>query len=98
MGGFRGGAEGPRPPFFKTSLFDPNPFNRPENRFIKCSLILSFETLTLLYFAPRGGGGGGGGDSASSSEFSGSAPAQHRKAETRCFVQVAWLRKKIRVN
>ena len=24
-----------------------------ENRFIKCSLVLSFETLTLLYFASR---------------------------------------------
>ena len=53
MGGFRGGAEGAAAPFFKTFLFDPNPSNRPENRFIKCSLILSFETLTLLHFAPR---------------------------------------------
>ena len=30
-------------------LYEPNPSNRPENRFIKCSLILSSEMLTLLY-------------------------------------------------
>ena len=61
-----------------------------ENRFIKCSLILSFRTLTLLYFASRirpqccmldvlksGGGGGGGwwGTRPPLSKFSGSAPA-----------------------
>ena len=54
--GFRGGAEGaPAPPFIscilKTFLYDPYPSNRPENLFIKCSLILSSETLTLLNFA-----------------------------------------------
>ena len=46
-----GGPRGPRPPFF---LYFQNvlPFCF-ENRFIKCSLILSSETLTLLYFASR---------------------------------------------
>ena len=54
IGGFRGGTEGAAPPpFFKTFLYDHNPVNRPENRFIKFSLILSTETLTLLHFAPR---------------------------------------------
>ena len=54
--GFRGGADGaatPPPPFFKTFLYDPNPSNRPENRFIKCFLILSSETLTSFHFLPR---------------------------------------------
>ena len=54
IGGFRGGAEGPAPsPFFKTFLYDPNPSTRPKNRFIECSLIPSYETLKLLYFASR---------------------------------------------
>ena len=58
MGGFRGGAEGTAALLFiscifKTFLYDPNPSNRPYNRSIKCSLILSSETLTLLNFASR---------------------------------------------
>ena len=54
-GGFMGCAPAPHPPppFFKTFLYDPNPSNRPKNRFIKCSLILSSERLTLLYCAFR---------------------------------------------
>ena len=55
IGGFRGGAEGAVPPLF-SKHFCMTPFLltiHPENRFIKCSLILSFETLTLLYFASR---------------------------------------------
>ena len=67
IGGFRGGGEGgggggggggrapppPSPSSFKTFLYDLNPFNRPKNRFIRCFLILSSETLTLLNFASR---------------------------------------------
>ena len=60
IGGFRGGGQGvrgscppPPPSFFKTFLYDLNPFNRPKNRFIRCFLILSSETLTLLNFASR---------------------------------------------
>ena len=55
IGGFRGGAEGAVPPLFsKHFCMTPFPLTmHPENRFIKCSLILSFETLTLLYFASR---------------------------------------------
>ena len=70
------------PPFFKTFLYYPSPSNRPKNCLIKCSLILSSETLTLLNFAsrkrcmlhfprtggfiPRGGGGKGGGEGGNS--------------------------------
>ena len=50
------GPRGPLPPFF--FLYFPNVLPVTlrfcfENRFIKCSLILSSETLTLLYFASR---------------------------------------------
>ena len=46
--------EGPRAPLFiscilKTFLYDPNPSNRPENRFIKC----------CLHLLKSGGEGGG---------------------------------------
>ena len=74
IGGFGGGAEGRGPPFSKPFSYDPNPSNRPENGFIKYSLILSTKTIMLLHFAPmlyapspekfsfhsRWGGGGGG--------------------------------------
>ena len=54
IGGFRGGAEGAAaPPLFKVFLHDSTHSNRPGSRFIKCSLILSSEMLTLLYFASR---------------------------------------------
>ena len=92
IGGFRGGAEGAEgaaaPPIF---LYFQNVSRFCfENYLIKCSLILSSETLTLLYFASRIRpqccmlhvlknelfirGGGRVGDSAPLSEFSGSAP------------------------
>ena len=45
IGGLRGGAEpGAAAPLFQIILYDSTPFNRPGNRFIKCSLILSSET------------------------------------------------------
>ena len=51
IGGFRGGAEGAAPHFF---LCFQNVLRFCfEKRFMKCSLILSSETLTLLYFASR---------------------------------------------
>ena len=95
LGGFRGGAEETAAPLFisctfKTFLYDPNPSNRPYNRSIKCSLILSSETFTLLNFASRispqscmlhllksefsFGGGGGGRTRTPLSELSGSVP------------------------
>ena len=78
------------PPFFKTFLYDSNPSNCPENRFIKCPLILSFETLTLLYFASRIRPqcctlhllkSEGVGTRPPLSEFSGSAPGQRSYSE-----------------
>ena len=51
IGGFRG-KRPPHPPFF--FLFFENVLQFCfENRFIKCPLILSSETLTLFYFASR---------------------------------------------
>ena len=89
IGGFRGGAEGTAAPLFRLYFQNVLRFC-VEHRFIKCSLILSSETLTLLYFASRIRpqccmlhvlksevfirGGGGGGDSTPLSKFSGSAP------------------------
>ena len=52
IGGFSGGAEGAAAPHF--FLYFQNVLRFCfENRFIKCSFILSSETLTLLYFASR---------------------------------------------
>ena len=52
IGGFRGGAEGAAaPPFFL--YFQIVLRFCIENRFIKCSLILSSKMLTLLYCASR---------------------------------------------
>ena len=57
IGGFRGGAEGiAHTPLFFSYFQNVLPFTVRvcfENRFIKYCLILSFETLTLLYFASR---------------------------------------------
>ena len=50
MDGFRGGAEGATASLFFLCFQNVLRFCF-ENRFIKCSLILSSETLTLLYFA-----------------------------------------------
>ena len=50
MGGFKGGAEGAAAPLFFLPLTLRFCF---ENRFIRYSIILSSETLTLLYFASR---------------------------------------------
>ena len=52
IGGFRGGAEGVAAPLFRLYFQNVLRFCF-EHRFIKCSLILSSETLTLLYFASR---------------------------------------------
>ena len=53
IGEFRGGAEGAAvPPFFNLCFQNVLRFCL-ETRFIKCSFILSSETLTLLYFASR---------------------------------------------
>ena len=50
IGGFRGGAEGAADPLF--FLYFENVLRFCfENRFIKCSFILSSEKLTLLYFS-----------------------------------------------
>ena len=52
IGEFWGGAEGATAPLF--FLYFQNVLRFcSENCFIKCSLILSSETLTLLYFASR---------------------------------------------
>ena len=52
IGGFRGGAEGAAaPPFFL--YFQIVLRFCFEKSFVKCSFILSSETLTLLYFASR---------------------------------------------
>ena len=88
IGGFRGVVEGAAP-LFSCSFKLTQRFCF-ENRFIKCCLILSSETLTLLYFASQIRpqcrmthilksevfiqGGGGGGNRAPLSKFSGSAP------------------------
>ena len=93
IGGFRGGAKGAAAPPFFVYFQNVLPLTLRicfKNRFIKCSLILSSETLTLLYFASRirsqccmqvkfsmGGGGGMEGEWGTwppLSEFSGSAP------------------------
>ena len=52
IGGFRGGAEGAMPPLFFLYFQNVLRFYL-ENRFIKCSLVLSFETITLLYFTSQ---------------------------------------------
>ena len=51
IGGFRGGAKGAAALLFSCifKMF----YDGFENRFIKCSLLLSPETLTLLYLASR---------------------------------------------
>ena len=83
IGGFKEGAEGAAAPLFFLPLTLRFCF---ENRFIRYSIILSSETLTLLYFASRIrpqccmlnvlkiGMGGGWETRSPLSEFSGSAP------------------------
>ena len=53
IGGFRGGTQGAQPPLYQNILYNSTHSNRPGDRFIKCSLILFSEMLTLLYFASR---------------------------------------------
>ena len=52
IGRFRGGAEGAAAPSFLLYFQNVLRF-RFENRFIRCSLVLSSGTLTLLYFTSR---------------------------------------------